>query len=69
MYAGFWYPYRNIFSIVDELGLKPFTNWTRSAQYSPEGLEVCPKDSEVVPGYSEKLATVPKLLKISAYFC
>ncbi|HEY9749505.1 MAG TPA: FAD-dependent oxidoreductase [Allocoleopsis sp.] len=37
---GFWYPYRNIFSLVDELGLKPFTPWTRSAQYSPVGLEV-----------------------------
>ncbi|KAL3701302.1 hypothetical protein R1sor_019324 [Riccia sorocarpa] len=37
---GFWYPYRNIFELVDELGLQPFTNWTRSAQYSPAGLEV-----------------------------
>lgn len=37
---GFWYPYRNIFSLVDELGIKPFTNWMRSAQYSGEGLEV-----------------------------
>lgn len=37
---GFWYPYRNIFSLVDELGLKPFTPWTQSAQYSPAGLEV-----------------------------
>jgi uncharacterized protein with NAD-binding domain and iron-sulfur cluster len=37
---GFWYPYRNIFSLVDELGLQPFTPWTRSAQYSPAGLEV-----------------------------
>ncbi|OMO92711.1 Amine oxidase [Corchorus olitorius] len=37
---GFWYPYQNIFSLVDELGIKPFTNWTRSAQYSEEGLEV-----------------------------
>ncbi|ERT06036.1 pyridine nucleotide-disulfide oxidoreductase family protein [Lyngbya aestuarii BL J] len=37
---GFWYPYKNIFSLVDELGLKPFTPWTRSAQYSPAGLEV-----------------------------
>ncbi|GLT86054.1 hypothetical protein SLE2022_042170 [Rubroshorea leprosula] len=37
---GFWYPYRNIFSLVDELGIKPFTNWTRSAQYSEAGLEV-----------------------------
>ncbi len=37
---GFWYPYRNIFHLVDELGLKPFTDWTRSAQYSPQGLEV-----------------------------
>jgi uncharacterized protein with NAD-binding domain and iron-sulfur cluster len=37
---GFWYPYNNIFSLVDELELKPFTPWTRSAQYSPAGLEV-----------------------------
>ncbi|XP_077246693.1 uncharacterized protein LOC143886552 isoform X2 [Tasmannia lanceolata] len=37
---GFWYPYRNIFSLVDELRVQPFTNWTRSAQYSPEGMEV-----------------------------
>ncbi|KAJ4963541.1 hypothetical protein NE237_023480 [Protea cynaroides] len=37
---GFWYPYSNIFSLVDEIGIKPFTNWTSSAQYSPEGLEV-----------------------------
>ncbi|GFP89067.1 v-type proton ATPase subunit b2 [Phtheirospermum japonicum] len=36
---GFWYPYRNIFNLVDELGLKPFTTWTKSAQYSEEGLE------------------------------
>jgi uncharacterized protein with NAD-binding domain and iron-sulfur cluster len=37
---GFWYPYRNIFSLVDDLGLQPFTPWTRSSQYSPAGLEV-----------------------------
>ncbi|KAI8533198.1 hypothetical protein RHMOL_Rhmol11G0278500 [Rhododendron molle] len=37
---GFWYPYRNIFNLVDELGIKPFTNWIKSAQYSGEGLEV-----------------------------
>ncbi|MBD1936185.1 FAD-dependent oxidoreductase [Microcoleus sp. FACHB-68] len=37
---GFWYPYKNIFSLVEELGLDPFTPWTRSAQYSPAGLEV-----------------------------
>jgi uncharacterized protein with NAD-binding domain and iron-sulfur cluster len=37
---GFWYPYRNIFALVDQLGLQPFTTWTRSAQYSPAGLEV-----------------------------
>eukprot|EP00897_Mesotaenium_endlicherianum_P010565 jgi/Mesen1/9537/ME000064S08888 len=36
---GFWYPYRNIFALTDELGLKPFTDWTKSAQYSPSGLE------------------------------
>lgn len=37
---GFWYPYRNIFALMDQLGLKPFTDWTRSSQYSPAGLEV-----------------------------
>jgi uncharacterized protein with NAD-binding domain and iron-sulfur cluster len=37
---GFWYPYRNIFHLVPELGLNPFTPFTRSAQYSPAGLEV-----------------------------
>lgn len=37
---GFWYPYRNIFSLVKALGLNPFTPWTRSFQYSPAGLEV-----------------------------
>jgi len=39
-FAGFWYPYKNIFSLVDELGLQPFTKWTKSAQFSPAGLEV-----------------------------
>ncbi len=37
---GFWYPYQNIFALIKELGLQPFTPWTRSAQYSPAGLEV-----------------------------
>ncbi|MGK7940753.1 MAG: FAD-dependent oxidoreductase [Crocosphaera sp.] len=37
---GFWYPYKNIFQLVEELGLNPFTDWTRSSQYSPAGLEV-----------------------------
>jgi uncharacterized protein with NAD-binding domain and iron-sulfur cluster len=36
---GFWYPYKNIFGLVDDLGLRPFTPWTRSSQYSPAGLE------------------------------
>lgn len=37
---GFWYPYSNIFSLVRELGISPFTPFTRSSQYSPAGLEV-----------------------------
>lgn len=37
---GFWYPYKNIFGLADELELSPFTPWTQSAQYSPAGLEV-----------------------------
>ena len=36
---GFWYPYRNIFALINELGISPFTTWTRSSQYSPLGLE------------------------------
>ena len=39
-FLGFWYPYKNIFALTDELGLKPFTKWTESNQYSPFGLEV-----------------------------
>nr|CAB3485409.1 unnamed protein product [Digitaria exilis] len=35
---GFWYPYRNIFALVDELGISPFTDWNKAAYYSPEGL-------------------------------
>jgi uncharacterized protein with NAD-binding domain and iron-sulfur cluster len=37
---GFWYPYQNIFNLVKELDLSPFTPFTRSSQYSPQGLEV-----------------------------
>jgi len=37
---GFWYPYKNIFSLINQLDLNPFTDWTRSSQYSPAGLEV-----------------------------
>jgi len=37
---GFWYPYKNIFALVRELGIQPFTPFTRSSQYSPAGLEV-----------------------------
>jgi uncharacterized protein with NAD-binding domain and iron-sulfur cluster len=37
---GFWYPYRNIFDLVKELDINPFTPWTQSSQYSPAGLEV-----------------------------
>ncbi|MDX2228714.1 MAG: FAD-dependent oxidoreductase [Leptolyngbyaceae cyanobacterium bins.349] len=37
---GFWYPYRNIFALIDRLKLHPFTPWTQSSQYSPAGLEV-----------------------------
>nr|CAB3487921.1 unnamed protein product [Digitaria exilis] len=37
---GFWYPYRNIFALVDELGISPFTGWNKAGYYSPEGLSV-----------------------------
>jgi uncharacterized protein with NAD-binding domain and iron-sulfur cluster len=35
---GMWYRYYNIFHLVrTELGLRPFTPWTRSSQRSPKG--------------------------------
>ena len=37
---GFWRPYSNIFALIDELAINPFTPFTRSSQYSPSGLEV-----------------------------
>mmetsp|Transcript_7687 Transcript_7687/g.11640 ORF Transcript_7687/g.11640 Transcript_7687/m.11640 type:complete len:592 (+) Transcript_7687:18-1793(+) len=40
-FKGFWYQYPNIFSLVDELGLKQeevFTPFTRSGLYTPKGL-------------------------------
>ena len=40
LHIGFWHPYRNIFALVDELGISPFTGWNKAAYYSPEGLTV-----------------------------
>ncbi|KAK9788284.1 hypothetical protein WJX73_005739 [Symbiochloris irregularis] len=37
---GYWSAYYNIFSLCDELGLDPFTDWVPSHQYSNMGLEV-----------------------------
>eukprot|EP00177_Eucheuma_denticulatum_P004503 GFKZ01008182.1.p1 GENE.GFKZ01008182.1~~GFKZ01008182.1.p1 ORF type:complete len:555 (-),score=56.42 GFKZ01008182.1:917-2581(-) len=35
---GMWRPYFNLFNLVHkELGLSPFTDWTRSSQRSPKG--------------------------------
>ncbi|KAJ7513577.1 hypothetical protein O6H91_23G005300 [Diphasiastrum complanatum] len=55
--AGFWYPYKNIFALVDELGIQPFTNWTQSAQYSPNGLEVESPIFQDVPRLPSPLGT------------
>ena len=36
---GFWYQYPNIFNLVKDLGIEnPFTDWTESNFYTPEGL-------------------------------
>lgn len=37
---GFWYQYHNVFSLVSELQIRPFpfTDWTESSFYRPEGL-------------------------------
>ena len=37
---GYWGSYANIFELTRQLGIYPFTDWTPSNQYSPEGLEV-----------------------------
>ncbi|KAL0914027.1 hypothetical protein M5K25_017524 [Dendrobium thyrsiflorum] len=37
---GFRSPYRNIFSIIKELDLQPFTNWTSSSLHTSESVEV-----------------------------
>ncbi|XP_057828630.1 uncharacterized protein LOC131039808 isoform X3 [Cryptomeria japonica] len=38
---GFWWQYRNIFSLIKELGISwPFTNWTRSSFYNASGIQV-----------------------------
>ncbi|WCJ39919.1 hypothetical protein M5689_020867 [Euphorbia peplus] len=39
-FQGFWNPYQNIFSLVKDLGITPFTKKMGSALYSTEGLEV-----------------------------
>jgi uncharacterized protein with NAD-binding domain and iron-sulfur cluster len=57
---GFWYPYRNIFALIDHLGLKPFTDWTRSTQYSPEGVEA-------ISPIFQKLPRLPMPLGTFAY--
>jgi uncharacterized protein with NAD-binding domain and iron-sulfur cluster len=54
---GFWYPYQNIFRLVRELGLSPFTNWTRSSQYSPAGLEVISPIFQDLPRLPTPLGT------------
>jgi uncharacterized protein with NAD-binding domain and iron-sulfur cluster len=54
---GFWYPYRNIFALVDRLGLKPFTDWTRSTQYSPAGVEAISPIFQALPRLPMPLGT------------
>ncbi|NEP07153.1 MAG: NAD(P)-binding protein [Okeania sp. SIO2G4] len=54
---GFWYPYHNIFSLVKKLNLDPFTPWTRSAQYSPAGLEVESPIFQDLPPFPTPLGT------------
>lgn len=54
---GFWYPYHNIFGLVKELGLDPFTPWTQSSQYSPAGLEVVSPIFQDLPRLPTPLGT------------
>ncbi len=54
---GFWYPYKNIFALVNQLGINPFTTWTRSSQYSPQGLEVISPIFQDLPRLPTPLGT------------
>ncbi len=43
----FWYQYSNINALVGELGIdNPFTEWTRSSFWAPDGLQAMPYLSE-----------------------
>eukprot|EP00903_Cladosiphon_okamuranus_P014042 g13058.t2 len=64
---GFWYPYRNIFKLIEEdLKIDPFTPWTQSAQYSPEGLEVISPIFQNMPRLPSPLGTFlyPSFLRL-----
>lgn len=54
---GFWYPYRNIFALTESLGIQPFTPWTQSSQYSPQGLEVESPLFQAMPPLPSPLGT------------
>lgn len=54
---GFWYPYSNTFALVRELGINPFTPFTRSSQYSPAGLEVISPIFQDLPRLPTPLGT------------
>lgn len=54
---GFWYPYKNSFALVRELGINPFTPFTRSSQYSPAGLEVVSPIFQELPRLPSPLGT------------
>lgn len=42
----FWYQYSNINALVAELGIEdPFTQWTRSSFWAPDGLQAGPYSS------------------------
>ncbi|CAM9420924.1 unnamed protein product [Scytosiphon promiscuus] len=64
---GFWYPYRNIFNLIEkDLKIDPFTPWTQSAQYSPEGLEVISPIFQNMPRLPSPLGTFlyPSFLRL-----
>ncbi|CAM9213153.1 unnamed protein product [Ectocarpus sp. 8 AP-2014] len=64
---GFWYPYRNIFRLIeDDLKIDPFTPWTQSAQYSPNGLEVISPIFQNMPRLPSPMGTFlyPSFLRL-----
>jgi hypothetical protein len=63
---GFWWQYHNIYHLVQELGIEwPFTEWTMSSFYSPQGIQV---ESPVFSALPRLPTPLGSFLYTSPYF-